>query len=74
MLIGAPGNVINTAPLPPVDSNETPIELIAVTLAKILYPQARLYGAAISTETGIEHDWLRTMLLELPLQYREFSV
>lgn len=36
MLTGAPGNVINTAPFPAVDSNETPIALIADTLAQIL--------------------------------------
>ena len=43
------------APAPTEDSSESPITLIAMTLALTEVPVVRLNGAALSTETGMVH-------------------
>ena len=42
-----------TAPLPSVDSAESPYWLVAITLAVMLDPQAKLYGEALKIDTGM---------------------
>jgi hypothetical protein len=57
------------APAPTEDSSESPITLIAMTLALTEVPVVRLNGDALSTETGMVHVLLEiTDSLLTPLQ------
>ena len=56
------------APLPALDSVLAPFSLDALTLAKTEDPQARLYGAALSTYAGILQDLAATIAGSSPLQ------
>ena len=57
------------APLPAFDSDESPIALIATTLALTLAEVANENGDAFSTVTGIEHERFEMTVELLPLQF-----
>ena len=56
------------APLPAFDYVELPLIFVAITFAKTLDPQGRLYGDDRNTATGILHDPVDTTEEETGLQ------
>lgn len=55
-LSGASGLVKILAPVPTVDHGESPLTLVAYTLAYMSEPHSMLYGIVISSEIGTKHD------------------
>lgn len=66
--LGKEGGIGITAPEPAEDSIESPIVLIAITLALTYTPIAKLNGDTRSTATGILQDLLAMTDELLPLQ------
>jgi hypothetical protein len=67
-LKGGSGIVTIIAPLPAFDYVELPLTFVAITFAKTLDPQLRIYGEERRTATGILHDLSETTEEEIGLQ------
>jgi len=53
--VGGSGTLVMTPPFPAGDNWESPIIFVALTLAKMLPPHAKLNGSALNVENGIIH-------------------
>jgi hypothetical protein len=67
-LKGESGIVTIIAPFPALDYVELPLTFVAITFAKTLDPQGKLYGKDRKTETGILQNPVDTTEDETGLQ------
>ena len=74
MLIGGSGFVTIIAPLPEFDYVELPWIFVAITFAKTLEPQGKLYGDAYKVATGILQDLAEITVVEIGSQYTDSVV
>lgn len=65
---GGSGFEITVAPCPIADSNESPLILVAITLARMSKPYVKSKGVAMKVARGIVQVKLETIKLVLPSQ------
>ena len=73
-LIGAAGLVKIIAPLPPSDTTEDPLMLVAITFAQIPCPHYMLYGLCVNLTLGIVQFPLSLVAIFAPSQIDLSSV
>ena len=74
MFNGGSGFVTIIAPLPAFDCVEFPQIFVAITFAKTLDPQVKLYGDAYKVATGMLHDLDDITVEEIGLQQTDSVV
>jgi hypothetical protein len=72
--LGGSGLVIIVAPCPALDTPESPLTFVAITVTNTPSPREREYGEASSTLSGIVHYVAAMIELSVPSQFVESSV
>jgi|LauGreDrversion4_2_1035121.scaffolds.fasta_scaffold00510_3 hypothetical protein len=68
-LIGATGTKTITPPFPEGEVSESPILLVAIIYAKILFPFTKLNGILVKLDKGTKHEASLTIEALWPLQF-----